>query len=112
MTIDKRLKNYTCFCKTFAIFVNEKEINLKKSSMLKAFTSINSIKSFLQMGLPIKKWTRPKSEGTDFYLKDISNENKNENIAFEIDLQQLKKIRKNLNLGRYNLDCYPLVWCY
>ena len=85
MTIDKWLKNYTCFCKTFAIFINEKEINLKKSSMLKAFTSINSIKSFLSMGLPIKKWTRPKSEGTD--LKDILNENKNENIAFEIDLQ-------------------------
>ena len=28
LTIDKRLKNYTCFCKAFMIFVNEKEVKI------------------------------------------------------------------------------------
>ena len=31
LTIDKRSKNYTCFCKAFALFVSEKEINIEKS---------------------------------------------------------------------------------
>jgi len=36
------------------------------------------------MGLPIKKWTTPKSSGAD--MSEILKEKKNENIAFEIDL--------------------------
>ena len=37
LTIDKSLKSYTAFCKSFMIFVNEKEVNISKSNVLKAF---------------------------------------------------------------------------
>ena len=37
LTIDKSLKTYTAFCKSFMIFVNEKEVNISKSNVLKAF---------------------------------------------------------------------------
>ena len=57
LTIDKSLKSYTAFCKSFMIFINEKEVNVGKSQVLKAFHQINSVKAFLNLGLPIKKYT-------------------------------------------------------
>jgi hypothetical protein len=31
LTIDKSLKSYTAFCKSFMIFINDKEVNISKS---------------------------------------------------------------------------------
>jgi hypothetical protein len=108
LTIDKSLKSYTAFCKSFMIFVNEKEVNISKSNMLKAFHQVNSVKSFLDMGLPIKKYTTPGNISST----DISKINKEENInvAFEIDLTHPKRVQRALNLK--SMDCYPLLWCY
>mgnify|MGYP007096426223 FL=1 len=90
LTIDKSLKSYTAFCKSFMIFVNEKEVNISKSNVLKAFHQVNSVKSFLDMGLPIKKYTTPGNISST----DISSINKEENIniAFEIDLSHPKRV--------------------
>lgn len=60
LTINNMNLHYTCLCKAFAVFANEKEINCSKSNVLKAFQGINSVASFLKLGLPIKKVTSPK----------------------------------------------------
>lgn len=72
------------------IFVNEKEVNISKSNVLKAFHQVNTVKKFLDMGLPIKKYTTP-GNNSSF---DVSNLNKEENIniAFEIDLSHVKRV--------------------
>lgn len=31
LTIDKSLKSYTAFCKSFMLFINDKEVNIQKS---------------------------------------------------------------------------------
>jgi hypothetical protein len=41
------------------IFVSEKEIKCSQSKVLKAFAGINSVKKFLEMGLPLLKYTTP-----------------------------------------------------
>ena len=72
------------------IFVNEKEVNIQKSQVLKAFHQVNSVKTFLDMGLPIKKYTTPGNVSSS----DLSALNKedNINIAFEIDLSHTKRL--------------------
>lgn len=72
MTIDKRLKNYTCFCKAFMIFINEKEVKISNSEALQAFTSIASVKDFLDLGLPIKKYTIPDANGKIVESSDLT----------------------------------------
>jgi len=57
LTIDKRLTNYTAFCKVFMIFANEKKVNIQKSQVLKAFHMVNSVKKFLDLKLPLRKFT-------------------------------------------------------
>ena len=59
LTIDKRVKGYTCFCKAFCLFVSEKEIYVDKSPVIKAFNQISSVKEFIDMGLPIKRASLP-----------------------------------------------------
>ena len=90
LTIDKSLKSYTAFCKSFMIFVNEKEVNISKSQVLKAFHQVNSVKAFLDLGLPIKKYTTPGNISS----QDLSSLKKDENvnIAFEIDLSHVKRV--------------------
>lgn len=64
--------NYTCPCKAFVVFASEQEVNCAKSSTLRPFQGVSSIEHFLQLGLPIKRTTKPPQQ--------------NESIAFEIDL--------------------------
>ena len=104
LTIDKSLKSYTAFCKSFMIFVNEVEVKVSKSQVLKAFHQINSVKKFLDLGLPIKKYTTPGGVGTDL------SQLKEENVAFEIDLSHVKRVQRAL--GVKTMDCYPILWCY
>ena len=92
LTIDKSLKSYTAFCKTFMIFTNEKEVNISKSQVLKAFHQINSIKAFLDMGLPIKKYTTPGGFSSCDLTEIHKTKDVNQNIAFEIDLGHVKRI--------------------
>jgi hypothetical protein len=108
LTIDKSLKSYTAFCKSFMIFVNEKEVKITKSEVLKAFHQVNSVKAFLALGLPIKKYTTPGNvSSTDLSLLPQDD---NTNVAFEIDLTHHKRVQRALNLK--SMDCYPLLWCY
>ena len=65
LTIDKSLKSYTAFCKSFMLFINDKDVNISKSPVLKAFHQINSVEAFLSMGLPIKKYTTPSGGSLD-----------------------------------------------
>lgn len=68
---------------------------------------INSVKKFLDLGLPIKKFT--KSDGTSSTdLTDLEMDDMN--IAFEIDLSNIKRIERAL--GIVKMDCYPILWCY
>jgi len=108
LTIDKSLKSYTAFCKSFMIFINEKEVNVGKSQVLKAFHQINSVKAFLNLGLPIKKYTISNNVSSSDLSQLDPNENKN--IAFELDLTQVKRIQRILGLK--SMDCLPILWCY
>lgn len=108
LTIDKSLKSYTAFCKSFMIFINEKEVNVGKSQVLKAFHQINSVKAFLNLGLPIKKYTMSNNVSSSDLSQLDPNENKN--IAFELDLTQVKRIQRILGLK--SMDCLPILWCY
>lgn len=66
------------------------------------------MKAFLDMGLPIKKYTTPGNVSSS----DLSalNKDDNINIAFEIDLSHSKRLQRALGLK--SLDCYPILWCY
>ena len=108
LTIDKSLKSYTAFCKSFMLFINEKEVNVGKSQVLKAFHQINSVKAFLNLGLPIKKYTMSNNVSSSDLSQLDPNENKN--IAFELDLTQVKRIQRILGLK--SMDCLPILWCY
>ena len=108
ITVDMPNNGCTCWCKCFMVFVSEKEIDCRRSKVLQAFAGINSIKKFLDLGLPLIKYTTEgKGSGTD--LGQIDPEMK-ESVLFEIDLAQVKRhIQHKLRLPR--LDCYPLLWC-
>ena len=41
------------------IYVNEREVKCSTSQVLQAFKGISTLKEFLDMGLPIKKFTKP-----------------------------------------------------
>ena len=110
LTIDKRITSYTCFAKAFMIFVSEKEVACSKSAVLKSFTMVNSVKQFLDMGLPIRKYTTPEKQEGDCDLTEIYKNPKDRTIAFEIDCEQIKRVQRALNLTK--LDCYPIVWCW
>jgi hypothetical protein len=107
LTIDKSVKNYTAFCKSFMVFVNEVEVNISKSKVLKAFHQVNSVKAFLDLGLPIKKYTTPVKSSSDMSALAGTDEN----IAFEIDLSHVKRVQRALGL-KQSMDCYPILWCY
>ena len=99
----------TCWAKCFMVFVSEKEIECRRSKVLQAFAGINSIKKFLDLGLPLIKYTADGkgSSTTDF---DKIDPEMKESVLFEIDLTQVKRhIQNKLRLSR--LDCYPLLWC-
>lgn len=91
------------------IFTNEKEINIQTSVVLKAFHYINSIKKFLDLGLPIKRYTTPGGESSSD-LTEVYKNQEDRNIAFEIDLSNPKRVERALGLNK--LDCYPVLWCY
>ena len=59
LTINRINCNYTCMVKSFMIFVNEKEINVSKSSCLKSFQQVNSVSEFLARQLPIANVSTP-----------------------------------------------------
>lgn len=90
------------------IFVNEREVNVSKSQVLKAFHQVNSVKAFLNLGLPIKRYTLPGNISSS----DLSqlSQDQDVNVAFEIDLSHIKRIQRTLNIK--NMDCYPLMWCF
>lgn len=48
------------------VFVNEKEININKSSVLSKFCGVNSIQKFLQMKIPIKNTSNPNEINTEY----------------------------------------------
>jgi hypothetical protein len=55
------------------LFVSEKEIKCSQSKVLKAFAGVNSIKKFLELGLPLLKYTTPyRGSSTDFSEIDSS----------------------------------------
>ena len=55
------------------LFVSEKEIKCSQSKVLKAFAGVNSIKKFLELGLPLLKYTTPyRGSSTDFREIDSS----------------------------------------
>lgn len=110
LKIDKSMSGYTCFCKSFMIFANEREVNVSKSLVLKTFHGINSVEAFLDLGLPIVKYTKPDDILGSQDLTEIYKNKKDENIAFEIDLSQIKRVKRALNLNK--LDCYPILWCF
>lgn len=75
------------------IFVNDKEVNLSKSLVLKAFHQVNSIKSFLDLGLPIKQYTKPGNlSWTDMSHYELPTNHVDHNVAFEIDVSHPKRI--------------------
>jgi len=47
------------------LFINDKEIGIQKSHVLKAFHQVNSVQAFLSLGLPIKKYTTPGGSSLD-----------------------------------------------
>jgi hypothetical protein len=68
---------------------------------------INSVKKFLELGLPIKRYTN--SDGissTDLSGLKVDDHN----IAFEIDLSNIKRIERALGIAK--MDCFPILWCY
>ena len=77
--------SYTCFCKSFMLFVSERE-------------------KFKSLGLPLLKYTTPQKSGSDF-----NTLNETENMAIEIDMGRIKTIQRALDIDK--LDCYPVVWC-
>lgn len=85
---------YTCFVSAFAIFLSEKEIKIQKSQVVQYFSNINTVDAFNALNLPIRKVT----ECGDGTL----------NKAFEIDLNQQRKIEKVI--GCKKLDCFPIMW--
>lgn len=109
LTIDKRIMNYTAFCKTFMLFTNEKEVSIQSSQVLKAFHMVNSVKAFLALGLPLKKSTQP--DGLSCTDPKAMHENQSDHsVAFEIDLSNPKAVKRALGLT--NLDCLPILWCF
>jgi hypothetical protein len=85
---------YTCFVSAFAIFLSEKEIKIQKSQVVQYFSNINTVDAFNALNLPIRNVT----ECGDGTL----------NKAFEIDLNQQRKIEKVI--GCKKLDCFPIMW--
>lgn len=65
---------YTCFVNSFALFASDREVNIAKSPVIKAFEEINTIDKFLALNLPIKNTTKV-TDGTN-------------NVGYEIDLSQ------------------------
>lgn len=93
------------------LFINDKEVNVQKSQVLKAFHQINSVQAFLSLGLPIKKYTTPGNNSSMDMTKYSKPEGqKNGNVAFEIDISHPKRIQRALGLK--GLDCYPILWCF
>jgi len=90
------------------IFSNEKEVNISSSQVLKAFHMVNSVQKFLDLGIPIRKYTTPGNvSSTD--LSEIYKNPQEKNIAFEIDLSNPKRIERALGVTK--LDCFPVIWC-
>jgi|TARA_B110001450_G_C17596060_1_gene470900 hypothetical protein len=94
------------------LFINDKEVNIQKSLVLKAFHQINSVQAFLSLGLPIKKYTTPGNNSSTDMTKFLNKQEgqKNGNVAFEIDISHPKRIQRALGLKA--LDCYPILWCF
>jgi hypothetical protein len=66
---------------------------------LKAFHQVNSIKSFLDLGLPIKQYTMPgNSSSTDMSHYEKPTNHVDHNVAFEIDVSHPKRIQRALGL--------------
>ena len=86
---------YTCFVSAFAVFVSDKEIKYSKSQVLLRFNSVNTIESFLDIGLVQKSIT-------------TGSENSTENMIYEIDISNKEDLKKRLGVSK--LDCYPILW--
>jgi len=80
---------YTCFIKTFMLFVSDREIKTHKSDTLKKFQSLLSVDQVKQ-NLPVV---------------NISNTG---TTIIEIDVSKSKQIKTKFGLK--NLDCTPLLW--
>lgn len=109
LTICRLNTHFTCFCKSFVLFVNEREVNPSKSHILKLFSGVNSVSKFLELNLPIASVHAPtpiKSE--EEFISNLRKTNADQTCAFEIDLSQPKKIQRAL--GNTKLDCYPVLW--
>ena len=91
------------------IFTNDKEVNIAGSHVLKSFQMINSVKAFLDLGLPIRRYTCPGGVTSDD-PEEIHNNKEDRTIAFEIDLSYPKRIQRILGLK--TLDCLPVIWCF
>jgi len=46
LTIHNMGWGYTCFISSFALFISEKEVKVKKSAVIKAFSFINTMDAF------------------------------------------------------------------
>jgi hypothetical protein len=99
LSINRLNVDYTCLCKSFVMFINDKEINCAKSNTLKLFSEIATVQDFLKLGLPIKNisWPNKKTADTNkIFQPDINKST----YAFEIDLSKRKAVMKALGVNK------------
>lgn len=110
ITVGKVMTSYQCITRVYAIFFSDSEIDISKSEVLKAFTGINSVPDFLQLGLPLASYSTPTVDrSTDF--NDIDPMKKAQTLTYEIDVSNVKALARVLNIRPSKMDCYPLLWC-
>lgn len=85
ITIDMPNVGCTCWCKSFMVFTSDKEIDCANSKVLKAFAGINSTQKFLDLSLPIAKWSV------------LDQSNKTNPVMTTTDGNSLKSMEQKIN---------------
>lgn len=78
-------------CRTFMIFVSEKEIQINKSQVVKFFNQMDSLEKIQNLKIPIAKITTPQNKEST--IEDVIKlPAKQQTFSVEFDLSYIKKL--------------------